>query len=59
MANRSASLREVLVTGGNDVYIVNDGKREVLIPVLKDVIQHVDLATRKMVVRLPAGLLDV
>ena len=51
-------LREVLVTGSNDVYVVHDGTREVLIPVLKDVIRRVDLAERKMIVRLPAGLLD-
>ena len=51
-------LHEVLVTGSNDVYVVHDGTREVLIPVLKDVIRRVDLAERKMIVRLPAGLLD-
>jgi len=51
-------LREILVTGSNDVYVVHDGTREVLIPVLKDIIRRVDLAERKMVVRLPAGLLD-
>jgi 16S rRNA processing protein RimM len=51
------TLNEVLVTGSNDVYVVNDGEREVLIPVLQDVIREVDLAGRRMIVRLPEGLL--
>lgn len=50
-------LTEVLVTGGNDVYVVSGEGREVLVPVLADVIKHVDLEARKMVVTLPAGLL--
>ena len=50
-------LSEVLFTGSNDVYVVDDGEREVLIPVLEDVIREVDLAAGKMVVRLPEGLI--
>jgi len=50
-------LNEVLFTGGNDVYIVSDGEREILIPVLEDVILEVNLTTHKVVVRLPEGLL--
>lgn len=50
-------LHEVLFTGGNDVYIVTDGGREILIPVLEDVVLEVNLTVRKMVVRLPDGLL--
>lgn len=50
-------LTEVLFPGSNDVYVVSDGEREILLPVLQDVIRQVDLAGRKMVVRLPEGLL--
>lgn len=50
-------LTEVLFTGSNDVYVVNDGEHEILIPVLEDVILEVDLTIRKMIVRLPEGLL--
>ena len=49
-------LSEVLFTGGNDVYVVKQGGSELLIPVLEDVIQDVDLPNRKMIVRLPEGL---
>jgi len=50
-------LTEVLLIGSNDVYVVSDGSREILIPALEDVILTVDLPARKMIVRLPDGLL--
>jgi len=52
------TLTEVLCPGANDVYVVNDGEREILLPVLEEVIQKVDLSARKLVVRLPDGLLE-
>lgn len=54
---------DVLTTGANDVYIVqpagafNRG-REVLLPALAEVILSIDLEHRRMIVHLPAGLLD-
>jgi 16S rRNA processing protein RimM len=51
-------LTEVLCPGANDVYVVTDGEREVLLPALEEVIRQVDLAARKMVVRLPDGLVE-
>jgi 16S rRNA processing protein RimM len=50
-------LTEVLLIGSNDVYVVSDGSREILIPALEDVILTVDLSARKMIVRLLDGLL--
>ncbi|MBC7264233.1 MAG: 16S rRNA processing protein RimM [Chloroflexi bacterium] len=47
---------EILVTGSNDVYVVRDGERELLIPALADVILRVDLEQGRMIVRLPKGL---
>jgi 16S rRNA processing protein RimM len=52
-------LTEVLQPGSNDVYVVNDGKRELLIPALKTVIKAVDLDKNCMEVELPAGLLEI
>lgn len=55
---------DVLTTGSNDVYVVqpagafNRG-REVLLPALADVILAVDLKQGRLIVHLPAGLLDV
>jgi 16S rRNA processing protein RimM len=51
-------LKDVLVTGANDVYIVKcpNGK-EVLIPAIKQCIIQVDVKSKKMVVHLLEGLL--
>ena len=52
------TVREVLQTGSNDVYVVRQGQREVLVPALKDVVTRIDLDAQKMEVALPTGLLD-
>ena len=50
---------EVLPTGANDVYVVK-GERygEVLIPAIKDVVLDIDLANRRMRVKLLPGLIN-
>jgi 16S rRNA processing protein RimM len=53
------TLMEVMQPGSNDVYVVNDGKRDLLIPALKTVIVSVDLEKGRMEVELPAGLLEI
>jgi len=48
----------VLKTGANDVYSVTSPEgREILIPALKEVVREIDVAGKRMVVRLPEGLL--
>ena len=49
-------VEEVIETGGNDVYVVNDGDQEILIPALSDVVLNVDLDKGRMEVRLMKGL---
>ncbi len=52
-------LEEVLQTGANDVYIVKGDKyKEVLIPVIKDVVLDIDTANRTITVDLLPGLID-
>jgi 16S rRNA processing protein RimM len=51
-------LEEILGTGGNDVYCVRDGRREVLIPAGGGVIQGIDLVARTMTVRDLEGLIE-
>jgi len=51
---------EVLVTGANDVYVVqgaHPGHKEILIPALESVVLEIDLEGERMVVDLPEGLL--
>lgn len=55
---RLGTLRSIFPTGSNDVYVVADGQREVLIPALRDVIQEVNLSAGTMIVRPVEGLFE-
>ena len=48
---------EILATGANDVYLVREGGKEVLIPALEEVIKEVDVENGIMRVELMEGLL--
>lgn len=52
-------LVDIIETGSNDVYVVKQDGREVLIPALEDVVLSVDLDAGRMTVSLPEGLLDL
>nr|HID59864.1 16S rRNA processing protein RimM [Desulfobacterales bacterium] len=47
----------ILPTGSNDVYVVRDGEKEVLVPALESVVLDIDLKSGLMNVDLPEGLL--
>ncbi len=50
-------VHEIIETGANDVYVVQlEGRRDMLIPALEDVILGVDLEEGSMTVHLPEGL---
>ncbi len=49
-------IEEVIATGSNDVYVVKDNDREILIPALESVVVSVDLEAKTMRVELPEGL---
>jgi len=50
------SLKAVLATGSNDIYVVENGGKELLIPAIEEVVREVDLPNGKLVVDLPEGL---
>ncbi len=51
------NLVEVLQPGANDVYIVeNSAKQQILLPAIPDVIKQIDIANKKMIVKLLEGL---
>lgn len=59
LENRRLGRVEAIVpTGSNDVYVVRDGKQEVLIPAIDSVVKDIDLKDRVMRVDLPEGLED-
>jgi 16S rRNA processing protein RimM len=47
------TLQHIMETGSNDVYVVQSGREEVLVPALADVVREVNLERRFMVVDLP------
>jgi 16S rRNA processing protein RimM len=50
------AIAEILETGANDVYVVRDDGKELLIPATPGVIQQVDLEQKRMIVHLLEGL---
>ena len=55
---RLGVVSEIIVTGSNDVYVVHkEGRRDILIPALPDVVLDVDLEEGVMTVSLPDGLI--
>lgn len=51
-------LKDVFQMGGNDVYQVNDGKREILIPGVSEFVKEISLKEKKMTVHLIEGMGD-
>lgn len=50
-------LKQVLQPGANDVYIVeNDKKEQLLLPVIPDVVKDIDITNNKIIVKLLDGL---
>jgi len=45
-------------TGANEVLVVQDGPREILIPMIADVVQTIDLPGHRVVIDPIPGLLD-
>jgi 16S rRNA processing protein RimM len=52
------AIAETFGTGLNDVWIVRDGDREHLIPIIADVVREIDRARRLVVIEPMPGLLD-
>ena len=50
-------ITDVLDTSANDVYIVHDGAREILIPAIEEVVKEISLERREVLVKLIDGLI--
>ena len=53
------TLVDIFETGSSDIYVVKGGEREYLIPAIADVISHVDISGKRMVITPLDGLLDL
>ena len=51
-------LDSIIETGANDVYVVKDGDKEILVPAIESVVQSIDIESKIMRVELPDGLED-
>jgi 16S rRNA processing protein RimM len=49
-------VREIMETGGNDVYVLEGEGGELLVPAIEEVVLRIDLDRKRMVLRLPEGL---
>jgi 16S rRNA processing protein RimM len=52
------AIAEVFSAGASDVLVVRDGKRELLVPAIEDVVKSMDLKERRVVIEPVPGLLD-
>lgn len=53
------TVRDILQTGANDVYVVSrENQKDLLLPAIKDCIRRIDLANGTMTVHLLPGLLE-
>jgi 16S rRNA processing protein RimM len=53
------SVADIFETGSSDIYVVQGGKREYLIPAIADVIKTIDLNSGRIIVTPLDGLLDL
>jgi len=51
-------IKEIMTTPGNDVYIVEGKRGEILIPAIEDVVKSIDLKKGKIIIEAIEGLLD-
>jgi len=55
---RLGTIEEIFSNGAHDICVVRDGEREVLVPVIEDVVKAMDLAARRVTIEPIPGLLD-
>ena len=50
---------QIIPTGSNDIYVVKEGKKEFLVPAIREVVREIDPRNRKMVISPMEGLLEL
>jgi 16S rRNA processing protein RimM len=56
--NRLGLIEEIIATGANDVFVVRGGGKEILVPVIEDVVKAIDVASKRVIIDPIPGLLD-
>ncbi len=52
-------IKHIISAGSNDVYVIQEGGRELLIPATHEVVREIDLENRKIIISPMEGLLDL
>lgn len=55
---RIGKIKEIIKTGSNDVYVVSNDEKEILIPATKEVVKKIDLKNKIITISLVKGLLE-
>jgi len=55
---RIGTIEEIFSNGAHHIWVVRDGEREFLIPVIEDVVKAMDFAARRVTIEPIPGLLD-
>ncbi|MFH1260077.1 MAG: ribosome maturation factor RimM [Elusimicrobiota bacterium] len=50
---------EVFATGANDIWVIRDGKKELLFPALKKLVKKIDLEGKTLEIKLAPGLEEI
>lgn len=56
--SRLGTIEETFSNGAHDIWVVRDSEREVLVPVIEDVVKAMDFAARRVTIEPVPGLLD-
>jgi 16S rRNA processing protein RimM len=52
------TIAEVFSNGAHDVMVVRGGRREILVPVIEDIVKSIDLDSRRVVIEAVPGLIE-
>jgi 16S rRNA processing protein RimM len=55
---RIGTVAEVFSNGAHDIFTVRDGAREILVPVIDDIVRDIDISGRRITIEAVPGLLD-
>ena len=53
------TLKDIIATGSNDIYVVKKGETEFLIPAIHEVVKEIDLENKRIIISEMEGLLDL
>ena len=53
------TVKDILPTAANDIYVVREGREEFLIPAIHEVVKTIDLESGKMIISEVEGLLEL